>query len=135
MDVKGYRSVLNAYPEKEKHIMAKKIYAGNLPYSVDEDSLRELFAKIGEVQSVRLIKDNATGRSKGFGFVEMASDEDAEKAIASLNNTMLMDRTIAVSEARPQTERDRTSNRRGGGKPGRGKSFGKDRGRGTDRWR
>lgn len=129
----------NAYPEKEKDSMAKKIYVGNLPYSVDEESLRELFVKIGEVQSVRLIKDNATGRSKGFGFVEMTTDEDADKAIATLNNTPLMDRTIAVSEARPQTDRDKMgSNRRGGGKPGGyGKSFGKGRGQGhgTDRWR
>jgi RNA recognition motif-containing protein len=101
--------------------MAKKIYVGNLPYSVDEEALREVFAKIGEVQSVRIITDAAMGRSKGFGFVEMTSDEDGEKAIASLNGTTLLDRTLTVGEARPQKEREgrqRSFDNRGGRKPG-----------------
>ena len=67
--------------------MAKKLYVGNLPYTVTEDELREVFARNGEVQSVRIITDAATGRSKGFGFVEMTSDEDADKAIATLGGT------------------------------------------------
>ncbi len=95
--------------------MAKRIYVGNLSYRADEESLRELFAQHGEVQSVKIITDAATGRSKGFGFVEMASDEEGEKAISSLNGTSFMERTLTVSEARPQKER---SGGRGGRKPG-----------------
>jgi len=100
--------------------MAKKIYVGNLPYSADEESLRELFAKSGEVLSVKIITDVATGRSRGFGFVEMSSDEDAAKAIASLNGTSFMDRTLVVNEARPQAEKRRP----GGGRQQRGPSGG-----------
>lgn len=103
--------------------MAKKIYIGNLPYSADEDSLRELFRKSGEVQSVKIITDAATGRSRGFGFVEMTSDEDAAKAIASLNGYTFMDRTLVVNEARPQTEKRRTGRYRGTSEE-RGKGFG-----------
>jgi RNA recognition motif-containing protein len=94
--------------------MSKKIYVGNLSYKIDEDALREVFAKIGEVESVKIIKDFTTGRSKGFGFVEMTSDEDVEKAISALNGTTLMDRPLTVNEARPQTFRDRTDGRGGG---------------------
>ncbi len=93
--------------------MSKRIYVGNLPYKADEETLRGVFAGIGEVESVKIITDAATGRSKGFGFVEMVSDEDAEKAIAALNGTSLDDRTLTVSEARPQRERE------GSGRPGR----------------
>lgn len=108
--------------------MAKKIYIGNLSYKADEDSLRELFAERGEVQSVKIITDAATGQSRGFGFVEMTSDEDADKAIAALNGTMFMNRALVVSEARPQTERGRPG---GGGR--QGKSYG--RGREPGNWR
>ena len=94
--------------------MAKKIYVGNLSYKVGEEMLREAFLKNGEVLSVKIITDPATGRSKGFGFVEMASDEEGEKAIASLNGTTLLDRTLTVNEARPQKDRGG----RGGRKPG-----------------
>lgn len=97
--------------------MAKKLYVGNLSYSTSEDELREAFGKIGEVLSVKIITDAATGRSKGFGFVEMASDEDGEKAISTLNGTTLKDRAMNVSEARPQTERSRGG--RGGGRGSR----------------
>jgi len=96
--------------------MAKKIYVGNLSYKVDEETLRELFAQHGEVQSAKIITEPGTGRSKGFGFVEMASDEEGEKAISNLNGTTLMERALTVSEARPQTERSGSS--RGGRKPG-----------------
>jgi len=98
--------------------MSKKIYVGNLSYKVDEDALREVFAKIGEVESVKIITDSTTGRSKGFGFVEMTSDEDVEKAISTLNGTTLMDRALSVNEARPQTYRGRT-----GGREGQRKSY------------
>ena len=85
--------------------MAKKLYVGNLSYNISEEELKNVFTPIGEVQSCKIITDAATGRSKGFGFVEMANDEDADKAIATLNGTTVMDRAINVSEARPQTER------------------------------
>ncbi len=105
--------------------MAKKLYVGNLPYTVSEDDLRELFEKYGEVQSAKVIKDNATGRSKGFGFVEMAADDAAEKAIADLNGSSLKERAIVVNEARPQTDRG-----------GRGGDRGSFRGRKeSNRWR
>ncbi len=102
-----------ALPEKEKKKMSKKIYVGNLSYKVDEDALREVFSKIGEVESAKIITDFATGRSKGFGFVEMTSDEDVEKAISALNGTTLMDRPLIVNEARPQTSRGRAGSRGG----------------------
>src|SRR5512143_2143000 len=98
--------------------MAKKLYVGNLSYSTHDEELREAFSKIGEVVSVTLITDQATGRSKGFGFVEMASDEDAEKAISTMNGTSFMDRTITVNEARPKTEGGRSGFGGGRGKRG-----------------
>jgi len=82
--------------------MSKKIYVGNLHYGVDENALREVFEKRGEIESVKIITDVATGRSKGFGFIVMTSDEDAEKAISALNGTTLMGRPLTVNEARPQ---------------------------------
>ena len=93
--------------------MAKKLYVGNLSYNTHDEDLREAFSKIGEVLSATLIVDQATGRSKGFGFVEMAQDEDAAKAIASLNGTTFMDRAITVTEARPKTERSGSGGNRG----------------------
>jgi len=98
--------------------MAKKLYVGNLSYNTHDEDLREAFSKIGEVLSVTLIVDQATGRSKGFGFVEMASDEDAEKAISTMNGTQFMDRTITVNEARPKTEGKRSGFGGGRGKRG-----------------
>lgn len=100
--------------------MAKKLYVGNLSYKITEEELKNVFTPLGEVQSVKIITDAATGRSKGFGFVEMANDEDADKAIASLNGTTVMERAINVSEARPQTAR--------GGRPGGGGGRGGRRG-------
>lgn len=106
--------------------MAKKLYVGNLSYSTHDEDLREAFSKIGEVLSATLIVDQATGRSKGFGFVEMASDEDAAKAISTMNGTLFMDRTITVNEARPKTERGGSGY--GGGRSDRG-GYGGGRGR------
>src|SRR5512135_65475 len=104
--------------------MSEKLYVGNLSYSTTEDDLREAFTKIGEVSSATLIIDQTNGRSKGFGFVEMASDEDAAKAISTMNGTMLFDRTITVNEARPKTDRGGS-----GGYGGRGGGGGRsDRG-------
>jgi RNA recognition motif-containing protein len=94
--------------------MAKKLYVGNLSYNTHDEDLREAFSKIGEVTSATLIVDQSNGRSKGFGFVEMAQDEDAAKAIAALNGTTFMDRTITVNEAKPKTERSGSGGNRGG---------------------
>lgn len=103
--------------------MGKKLYVGNLAYSTTEDDLRDAFAKLGEVASAKLIIDPTNGRSKGFGFVEMATEEDAQKAISSLNGTDLHGRTITVNEARPPRER-------GGFGGGGGGGFGGGSGRG-----
>ncbi len=97
--------------------MAKKLYVGNLSYQMTEDNLRDVFAALGEVLSVKIVTDGATGRSRGFGFVEMANAEDADKAIATLNGTNVSNRQINVSEARPQKDRGFSSGNRGGGRP------------------
>ncbi len=94
--------------------MAKKLYVGNLSYNMSEEELRDVFTPIGEVLSVKIITDAATGRAKGFGFVEMNNDEDADKAITTLNGTKVMDRAINVSEARPMTTRGGRGGRPGG---------------------
>jgi RNA recognition motif-containing protein len=85
--------------------MAKKLFVGGIPYSTTEDQLRELFAQAGTVESAQIISDKFSGRSKGFGFVEMSSDEEAAKAVEMLNGTDFGGRNIAVNEARPKTER------------------------------
>jgi len=95
--------------------MGAKLYVGNLSYSVAEPNLQELFCRHGSVVSVRIITDKFSGRSKGFGFVEMGSNEEAERATAALNGTEFEGRTIVVSEARPQQPRPP----RGGGGGGR----------------
>jgi len=84
--------------------MAKKLYVGNLPYSVNDDSLKDHFAAIGAVESSVVIMDKFSGRSKGFGFVEMA-DGDADKAISELDGKELDGRALVVNEARPMKER------------------------------
>ena len=86
--------------------MTKKLYVGNLSYSTTEDEVRQLFAEIGPVASVSLITDRMTGQLKGFGFVEMENDQDADKAIERLNNTQLGQRNLTVNEARPRRESD-----------------------------
>ncbi len=114
----------------------KKLYVGSLPYSITEDELRELFSPFGTVESARIITDKFTGQSKGFGFVEMASNEDALKAIEGLKNKQLNGRTLIVNEARPQEPR--TGGAGGGGGAGRReRSFGGGNaggGGGGDRW-
>jgi len=81
--------------------MAKKLYVGGIPFALTEDELREAFSKVGAVTSASIVTDKFTGRSRGFGFVEMSSDEEAAQAIATLNGSQLGERTILVSEARP----------------------------------
>lgn len=95
--------------------MAKKLYVGGLPYSTGEDALRAAFEKAGAVESAAVIMDKMTGRSKGFGFVEMVNDADAEKAITMWNGQELEGRRLTVNEARPMQPRD---NNRGGGSYG-----------------
>jgi len=107
--------------------MGKKLYVGNLPYSIDDAQLESQFAAFGKVESARVITDRDTGRSKGFGFVEMASDEEANKAIESLNGQGMGGRNLTVSEARPQAPRE---GGRGGGGGGRGGFGGGGRGGG-----
>jgi len=109
--------------------MGKKLYVGSIPFGATEESLRELFASIGEVESVKIITDADTGRSKGFGFIEMSSAEDAKKAIEQLNGTKFMERSLTVNEARPQQPREG----RGFGGGGRGGGFGQGRGSGYGR--
>ncbi len=92
------------------------IYVGNLSYSVSETDLREAFAAYGQVATASIIKDKFSGESRGFGFVEMPTKEEAEKAIAALNGKDLKGRTMTVNEAKPRTDRPRTS----GGGGGRG---------------
>ena len=101
--------------------MGAKLYVGNLPYSVTEERLQQHFAQHGSVVSARIITDKFTGRSKGFGFVEMSSDQEAEQATAALNGTDFEGRNIVVSEARPQQAR--APRPAGGGRPPRGNRY------------
>ena len=100
--------------------MGKKLYVGNLPFSVSEDYLKDLFTQVGAVESVVIITDNVTGRSKGFGFVEMSSEKEASDAINKYNGTEVEGRLLTVSEARPQASRDKRGGGGGGGKRGGG---------------
>lgn len=98
--------------------MAKKLYVGGLSYDTTEDSLKELFSQAGTVESAIIITDKMSGRSKGFGFVEMSTEEESQKAIETLNGKEFEGRTITVNEARPMEERPRQGgfNRGGGGR-------------------
>lgn len=87
--------------------MTTNIYVGNLSYDTTEDTLRTLFGEYGEVESVRVITDRYSGRSKGFGFVEIATEEAAQEAIAALNGKSVDGREIRVDKAKPRTDRDR----------------------------
>ena len=98
--------------------MGKKLYVGNLSYSVSSSDLEQLFAQFGSVQSAQVIQDRDTGRSKGFGFVEMSNDAEAQAAIAGLNEKQHEGRPLAVNEARPRE--DRGGGGGGGGRGGRG---------------
>lgn len=98
--------------------MAIKLFVGSLSWGVSDDQLADHFAQVGKVESAKVIIDRDSGRSKGFGFVEMSTDEEAKAAIDKLNNSELDGRTITVNEARPREERPRSfggDDRRGGG--------------------
>ena len=84
--------------------MARKLYVGNLPYDTGEQDLESLFAAAGTVESVSVMRDMATGRARGFAFVEIASDEDAQNAISQFNNYSLGGRNLTVNEARPKPQ-------------------------------
>jgi len=85
--------------------MSKRIFVGNLPFSTTEQELNELFAEIGQVESASIISNRYSGRSRGFGFVEMTDDAEADKAIEQLNGKVIEEREIVVSEAKPREER------------------------------
>lgn len=85
--------------------MSMKLYVGNLPYAITENELKDLFGQAGEVKSANVIMDKFSGRSKGFGFVEMSSEEEAQKAIETFNGYQMGERTLIVNEARPMEER------------------------------
>jgi RNA recognition motif-containing protein len=102
--------------------METRLYVGNLAYSTTEDDLRTLFAQAGAVKSVTIIKDRDTGRSKGFGFVEMETQAEAQQAVSLFKETKLHERVLTVNLARPREERGRGGfdRGRGGGRGGRG---------------
>jgi|SRR5208282_1258186 len=99
--------------------MPSKLYVGNLAYAVSNDDLQELFSRAGQVQSVAVITDKFSGQSKGFGFVEMASADEAAKAIQQFNDTELKGRNIKVNEAKPRESSFGGNNRGGGDSRGR----------------
>ena len=105
--------------------MAMKLYVGNLSFQTSSEELQQLFSQAGTVESATVVEDRDTGRSRGFGFVEMASKEDGEKAIQQFNGTDLNGRNLTVNEARPREDRGN----RGGGGGGRG-GYGGNRGGG-----
>ena len=85
--------------------MGRKLYVGNLPYETGEAELQDLFAQAGSVESVNVMRDQATGRARGFAFVEMSTDEEAQNAITTLNGTQVGGRSLTVNEARPKAAR------------------------------
>lgn len=111
--------------------MAAKLFVGNLSFQATEEDLRELFAQAGNVETVRIITDQFTGRPRGFGFVEMATKEEAVKAVEMLNGRLFRDRNLVVDEARPQPQR---SGGGGGGGP-RGDRGPRSGGGGGGGWR
>lgn len=111
--------------------MTKKLYVGNLPYNTSETDLRALFEQVGEVAEATVITDRETGRSKGFGFVEMATEEGAQEAIRKYNGYEMNNRPLTVNEARPREER---SGGGGGGYGGGRRGGDRDRRGGDDRY-
>jgi RNA recognition motif-containing protein len=109
----------------------KNIFVGNLDFNVSEESIQQVFERYGPVERVHLVRDRDTGQPRGFAFVEMTNDADADRAIAELNGTTLGSRAINVNEARPKT-----GGPGGGGRSGgfRGRSSGPSRGRREPRW-
>ena len=100
--------------------MAKKLYVGNLSYGTTDSDLQTMFEEFGSVESAQVIMDRGTGRSKGFGFVEMGNDHEAQAAIKGLNGKEIDGRALTVNEARPREDRGGRSGGGGGGRGGRG---------------
>ncbi len=113
--------------------MAKKLYVGGLPYSTTDMELKDAFSQAGAVESAVIIMDKMSGRSKGFGFVEMSSDEEAQKAVEMMNGKDFGGRTLTVNEARPMEDRPRRDFRGGGGGDRGGYSGGRGNGGGGGR--
>ena len=109
--------------------MGKRLYVGNLPFSATDESLMQMFQQAGQVESARIITDHDTGRNKGFGFVEMSTEQEAADAITKFNGTDFEGRSVTVNEARPMAPRDGGGGRGFGGGGDRGK-----RGGGRQRW-
>lgn len=109
--------------------MGRRLYVGNLPYKATDEELTELFSRVGTVDNVRVMRDTATGRARGFAFVEMASDDDALKAIDEFNEYPMEGRALVVNEARPKPQGD-FGGRGGGG----GGGYGGGGGRREPRW-
>lgn len=107
--------------------MGRKLYVGNLPFTTSEAELQELFERAGNVESVRVMRDMATGRARGFAFVEMSTDEEAQKAVTELNEHELGGRALTVNEARPKPAQS-------GGFGGGGRDRGGFRRRSEPRW-
>jgi len=116
----------------EEEIMGKKLYVGNLPFTTTDQDLSEIFTQVGQVASAKVIMDRDSGRSKGFGFVEMNSDEEAQSAISQFNGAQLNGRPLTVNEARPMAPRaGGTSGGFGGSRGGFG---GGNRNERSNRW-
>lgn len=113
--------------------MAKRLFVGGLPYSTTEEELRDLFSKAGSVESINIIIDRFTNQAKGFAFVDMGTDEEAQNAIKTLNGTDLGGRKLIVAEAKPMEERPQR-NFGGGGFQDRGRRDFGDRGKRQKRW-
>lgn len=114
--------------------MAKKLYVGNLAFSVTDDELQQAFASFGNIASARVVMDRMSGRSKGFGFVEMEDDQSADEAISKMDGQTIGGRPVRVSEAKPQEDRPRRPGGGGfggGGREGGGGGFGGGRGGGS----
>ena len=105
--------------------MGKKLYVGNMSFDTTSSQLQELFTQYGEVRSAEVVADRDTGRSKGFGFVEMSNDGDADKAISGMNGQTFDGRSLTVNEAKPRENKPRTGGGYGGGGGGGGGGYGR----------
>jgi cold-inducible RNA-binding protein len=114
--------------------MGKKLYVGNLPFTTTDQDLNEMFAEFGQVTSAKIIMDRDSGRSKGFGFVEMTSDQEAEKAISHLNGAEMNGRPLTVNEARPMSPRPIGGANNGFDRGGRTNRFSGNRNDRNSRW-
>ncbi len=116
----GFELSIPGLRASKVQIVGKKLYVGNLSFDVTQSQLQDMFTPYGNVQSAQLISDRDTGRSKGFGFVEMSSDKEAEAAIGGMNGQMVDGRSLTVNEAKPKEDRPRTGGGGGGGYGGGG---------------